>query len=67
MQEISSESELGHRLVTDTSEGINAVRVNLIGCIEELHHMRLKTSCDIHNKQYNPGLSFWDLGFHVSF
>ena len=56
MQEISSESELGHRLVTDTSEGINAARVNLIGCIEELHHMRLKTSCDIHNKQYNPGL-----------
>ena len=56
MQEISSESELGRRLVTARPQGVNAVRVNLIGCIEELHHMRLKTSCDVHNKQYNPGL-----------
>ena len=35
---------------------INAVTVNLIGCIEELHFMRLKTGCNVHNKQNNPGL-----------
>ena len=31
--------------------------------------MILKTGCnyDVHNKQYNPGLLFGDLGFHVSF
>ena len=55
MREISSESELGRRLVTSTSA------VNLIGCIEELHRMRLKTGCDVRNEQYNPGLRFGDL------
>ena len=37
---------------------INAVTVNLIGCIEELHRVRLKTgcNCNVHNKQYNHGL-----------
>ena len=54
MREISSESELGRRLVTSTSA------VNLIGCIEELHRMRLKTGCDVRNEQYNPGLRWLD-------
>ena len=36
--------------------GINTVTVNLIGCIEGLHLMRLKTGCSVHNKQYNPVL-----------
>ena len=35
-----SESELGCRLVTPTSAGINALTVNLIGFTEELHCMR---------------------------
>ena len=36
-------------------QGINAVTVNLIGCIEKLHRMRLKTgcNCDVHNKPDN--------------
>ena len=36
--------------------GMNTVTVNLIGRIEELHLMRLKTGGNVHNKQYNPGL-----------
>ena len=34
--------------------GINAVTVNLIGCTEKLHRMRLKTgcNCDVDYKQY---------------
>ena len=49
---------------------IIAVSVNVIGCMEKLHRMRLKTgcNCDVHNKQSsNPGLQFGDLGFHVYF
>ena len=32
-------------------QGINAVTVNLIGCMKKLHRMRLKTgcNCDVHN------------------
>ena len=37
-------------------QGIKPVTVNLIGCIKDLHRTRLKTSCDVHNKQYNRGL-----------
>ena len=50
-------------------QGINDVTVNLIGCIEKLHRMILKTGCnyDLHNKQYNPGLLLGDFGFHLSF
>ena len=48
-------------------KGINAVTVNLIVSIEKLHRMRLKTgcNCNIHNKQFNPGSLFGDLGFHA--
>lgn len=34
-------------------QGINDVTAKLIGFIKELHHMGLKTSFDVHNKQYN--------------
>ena len=48
-------------------QGINAVTVNLIVSIEKLHRMRLKTgcNCNIHNKLFNPGSLFGDLGFHA--
>ena len=41
-------------------QGINAVIVNMIGCIEKLHRMRLKTgcNCDVHNKQFNPVFTY---------
>ena len=36
-------------------QGINAVTVNLIGSIEKLHRVRLKTgyNCDVHKKPDN--------------
>ena len=34
-------------------QGINDVTAKLIGFIKELHHMGLKTSFDVRNKQYN--------------
>ena len=45
------------RIWTGSPIGCSHV-LNLIGCSEELHRMRLKTgcNCDVHNKQYNPGL-----------
>ena len=33
-------------------QGINDVTANLIGSIEELHRMRLKTGFDVNNKQF---------------
>ena len=40
-------------------QGINAVTVNLIGCIEKLHPMRLKTgcNCNVHSPGCNSKIS----------
>ena len=42
MREISSEIELGHRLDTPMSAGINSITIALIGYIEQLHCVGLK-------------------------